>query len=130
MATGFKTGGRNFQKGNKFGKGYPKLTPEQLLAKRTIESYCGKLMLAKYCIMSYDDLKKKMLDPKVPSIELMIMRIIERCISKAELHVLIWIYEKLGWQNKEGVEQDQKIFNLSYGLTNKKGILSEETERE
>jgi len=114
MANGYKSGGKNFPKGNKFGKGFPKLTEEQLTIKKKVESYCGKLILATYCIMNYDELKRKMLDPKIPAIELMIMRIIERCISKAELPILIWIYTHLGWdthlnENDKGDIQQAKL---------------------
>ena len=118
MATGYKSGGKNFPKGNKFGKGFPKLTEEQMEIKRKIDSYNGKLILAKYCIMSFDELKKKLTQPKIPTIDLMIMRMIERCISKAELPILIWIYSRLGWdgdlsdQDKGDIQKARLIIKL------------------
>lgn len=127
MAVGKKTGGRNFEKGNQHGKGRPKYTAEQLEIKNKLEKIDGKLIIAKYCITSQDELEEKLLDKSLPCIDRMIMSVINRCINRAELHILIWIYEKLGWQEKEDYGQDQKIFNLAYGINrNKKEFESEE----
>lgn len=118
MANGYKTGGKNFPHGNKYGKGFPKFSPEQLEVKRKIDSYHGKYILAKYCLMNFSDLKEKIQDDNVPNIDKMIMVMIERCIEKAELPILMWIYTRLGWdtqlleQEGEFVPQAKLIIKL------------------
>lgn len=118
MANGFKTGGRNFPKGHKFSPGAPKLTDEQIAIRHQLSKLNGKLILAKYCIMSYSELKELLEDESIPSIDLMIMKLINRCIVNAELPILVWIYAHLGWDNeleesdKEGIPQAKLIIKL------------------
>jgi hypothetical protein len=118
MAHGFKTGGRNFPKGHKFSKGQPKLTDEQKQIKAKLEKLSGKIILAKYCIMSYRELLEKMEDDSISTIDLMIMKMIDRCIQKADLPILIWIYSHLGWDSelnemdKDDIQQARLIIKL------------------
>lgn len=100
MAYGFKSGGKNFPKGHKFSRGQPKLSDEQKDIKARLEKMSGKITLAKYCIMSYRELLEKMEDDSIPTIDLMIMRMIDRCIQRADLPILIWIYTHLGWDSE------------------------------
>lgn len=108
MANGFKTGGKNFPKGNKYGTGFGKLSDEQKNILKQIRSLNGKVLISKYCLMNYKELKAKVLDPNTPCIDLMLMRMIDRCISKAELPILIWIYERLGWSKEEIQDGEEK----------------------
>ena len=112
MAYGRKTGGRNFEKGHKLSKGQPKLSEEQIEIRRTLEQLNGKLLLAKYCIKSHAELKEFIKDPDATCLELMIAKMIERAISKAEVQYLNWIYERLGWDfDEENYRRRSKVEN-------------------
>ena len=101
MAVGVKTGGKNFKKGHKLATGRPKMSEEQRELRRTLEKLNGKLLLAKHCIRNIAELKAFIKRTDVSCIELMLARMVERAISKAEVQYLNWIYERLGWDFDE-----------------------------
>lgn len=110
-----------FKIGNKFGKGRTPLTEEQKKLKRKLSQLNGRLILAKYCIMAHPELKKCIRDPNIPIIDLMILRLLERAIAKAELPILIWVYGQLGWNNEESnTDQDDKKPTLIIRLDKEK----------
>ena len=112
MAYGRKTGGRNFEKGHKLAKGTPKLSDEQRLLRKALNELHGKLLIVKYCIKSHAELKQFIKNPNATCLELMIARMIERAISKAEVQYLNWIYERLGWDfDEENYRRKSQIEN-------------------
>jgi hypothetical protein len=118
MAYGRKTGGANFPKGHKFSPGGKKLDPQYLEIRKKINSIDGTALLGKYCIMSYEDLLAKIDDHSIPVIDLMLIKMINRCILQAELPILIWIYARLGWDanlnedDRSDIQQARLIIKL------------------
>jgi hypothetical protein len=77
------------------------MSEEQRELRRTLEKLNGKLLLAKHCIRNIAELKAFIKRTDVSCIELMLARMVERAISKAEIQYLNWIYERLGWDFDE-----------------------------
>lgn len=116
MPKGQKFGGSDFKKGRPKTGGNKKLTEEQLEIKRTLERMNGKLLLAKHCIKDYSELKQFVKRKDVPVIELVIARVVERAIAKAEINYLNWIYERLGWDYDEENRDNTRTITLNYKI--------------
>lgn len=100
IAAGRKTGGKDFVKGHAKVGGRKKLSEEQLEIKRMLESQPGTLLLAKYAMMEYPDLKEfiksaKAGEKSVQTIELLIACILEHGIEKCDLMKLSWFVDRL-----------------------------------
>jgi len=81
MATGKKTGGKDFAKGN---PGRPKgsvTLPKEIkeLNRRKVE-----VLISKYMAMNLSSLQAKFKDKKTSSIDLMIIKIITECIKRGD----------------------------------------------
>ncbi len=81
MATGTKTGGRNFAKGN---PGRPKgstVIPKEVkkMNRKKVE-----VLISKYLKMARHELVKIAKNPKTPTIDLMIIKIITTAITKGD----------------------------------------------
>jgi hypothetical protein len=66
--------------------------------------------------MDYSELKAKIARSKESALDMLIMRILERGISKAEINNLAWIYDKLFDYNDLTNSQKDKIITLNYNL--------------
>jgi hypothetical protein len=75
-------------------------------------------LLAKHCDKTYEELrtaiKKK---AKVPCLELLIMRIMESAIAKADIKKLDWIFYQLWGKPKDlSTEQKDRVIHLKYSI--------------
>ena len=94
MAKGKKTGGRDFPKGHKFGKGRPKI-PEEVKKARELNKAQASLILNKYFWQSEAELKKVMNDPKVSIGEKGIVAILMKAKKDGDQHKMEWLFQRL-----------------------------------
>lgn len=95
MAKGFKTGGKNFQKGvvtNPAGR--PPLSPEIKEARRLTQTRFIELT-NQYINMSKEELKAAEQNPKTTILELMVLKVMQHAIAKGDQLRLNFILERL-----------------------------------
>lgn len=111
--------GRPFQKGNKYGNGRPALTKEERALKKMTREDALKL-ISKHCHKNYEELKHEIKNKnKIPCLELLVMRIMESAIAKADLKKLDWLFYQLWGKPKElNEEQKDRVIHLKYSLDN------------
>ena len=101
MATGRKTGGKNFAKGN---PGRPKGTvvlPKKVKEMNRIEV---EKLITKYMKMSRTGLAKVAKDLKTPTIDLMIIKIITTAINKGDYTRFSFLLDRTIGKVKESVD--------------------------
>lgn len=103
MARGKKTGGRNFEPGNTFGKGTP---PIPLEIRESKEFTRAKLIesMTKYTVMPLMDLTVLAKDQSLPAVDHIIIRIIINAIQKGDHTRLDFILDRLHGKVKQVVE--------------------------
>lgn len=107
MATGKKTGGRNFQSGNSFGKGRPKL-PEDLLAVRLLNSSEIKRIISKYLDMTPETLGELSQNAnQTKAIDLIIIRFISDAL-KGDHYKAEWLMQRSIGKVTEQTEEKQE----------------------
>lgn len=101
MATGKKTGGRDFKKGN---PGRPKgsvVVPKEIreMNRREVEQ-----LISKYFKMSREKLAKVAANKKTPTIDLMIIKIITTAINKGDQTRLNFLLDRTIGKVKDSVD--------------------------
>ena len=92
MATGTKTGGKNFAMGNPGRPHGTKIIPKRIkdINRREIETIFNK-----YLHMNADDLKKTLLDKTTHSIDLIAIKIITEAIKKGDYTRFNFILDRM-----------------------------------
>jgi len=95
MAKGIKTGGRNFKKGHKFGKGAPRLSAEvKAIRKISISEVVD--IFNKYLLCDINDLIKIIKDKKNISVfEYALCRALQKAIAKGDFNIILEIFNRL-----------------------------------
>lgn len=109
--------GRPFQKGNNYGNGRPRMTKEERALKKMTREDALKL-IAKHCHKTYEDLRNEIKNKnQIPCLELLVMRVMESAIAKADLKKLDWLFYQL-WGKPKDIDTDQKdrVIHLKYSL--------------
>lgn len=108
MAYGRKTGGRDFSKGNTFGRGSKKLTDEQKELAKMLKAQDGKLLIAKYAFEEDGE--------GSPTLDRLIKRVLEVGLNKGDVNVLEWVFNRLGWKV---VSENDSVININYSVVSK-----------
>lgn len=103
MAKGIKTGGRNFEKGHKFGKGAPRI-PVEVIEARKINKVESERILNKFLHLSLDELAAFANDKSNTVHEMLVARILYEGIKRGDHVKLEWVYSRLVGKVKEEVE--------------------------
>lgn len=89
-------------------------------------------LISKHCGKTYRELKSEIKQKdKKPCLELLVMRVMESAIAKADLKKLDWIFTQLWGKPKDTQEgQSEKVIHLKYSLNSgdKNGKTNEKTE--
>lgn len=115
MARGRKTGGRNFQEGH--GIGRPKLSNE-VKAIRKLSTSTFIEVTNELVFMTYKELKKRMKEPNVPVLELLVGKSIEKAISTGNINTIQSILDRLVDKNliiEQPLESCMPIVNFICG---------------
>lgn len=83
MARGKKTGGKNFEPGNKVGKGRPPI-PEDIKQARKLNQNEFERVANKFLYLTRDELKAALAQPTTTTIELMLGSIIAQAVQKGD----------------------------------------------
>ena len=77
-------------------------------------------LISKHCSKSYSELKKEIkLKDKTPCLELLVMRVMESAIAKADLKKLDWIFYQMFGKPKEINNEDrERTIHLKYSISN------------
>lgn len=95
MALGKKTGGRNFEPGVVTNpNGRPKL-PEDIKEARKLNKEEIERLLNSYLGLTQEELKSKLQDPKTPTLELLMARIVVEAIKKGDERRLDFLLNRL-----------------------------------
>lgn len=92
--------GRPFEKGNKFGKGRPKLTDEDKeLRKLSREKF--KTIVLNYLDLTSREIDQKVKDKEMPALDAMIVSIMSKSIKTGDEKRLNWFLEQCFGKIKE-----------------------------
>lgn len=94
MATGTKTGGRDFLPGNKFGKGQVPLSKE-VKAIRKVHKETLLILLDKYITLNRDQLDEILDDRKAPALDIIVISAIQAAIEKQDSRSRDFLIERL-----------------------------------
>lgn len=130
MANGRKTGGRNFQPGNKLGKGRPALT-DDLKEIKNLDKDIFKKTISKFMDMDVENLKEfldKVKTQKVKVFDAYIASMIAKGMQNQDVSIMEWLATRSVGKVKD--EVDHNITNnvhmdiLNY-IKNQQGKLKE-----
>lgn len=109
MAKGFKTGGRNFVKGQVSNpKGRPR-TPDDLKMARQMYAHDIEAAIYKYGDMTIEQLKAAVSNPSTPSKDLAIIKIMTEAISKGDHQRLDFILNRTIGKVKDTVDHNVQM---------------------
>lgn len=100
MAKGRKTGGRDFQKGQKGGPGRPPV-PDDIKAARALNTVEFERIANQYLYLSPYEIRLKLSDPSTTAIENAVGRIILQAITKGDQTRLQFFLDRLLGKVKE-----------------------------
>lgn len=104
MAKGFKSGGKNFEKGIVTNpRGRPPL-PEEYKKIQKLNADQVKAMIAKFAVMTLDEMRQYLDSGKAPVFEVMIGTIINKCIEEGDHARLNFLLDRTIGKVKENVE--------------------------
>ena len=84
-------------------------------------------LIAKHCDKSYEELKKEIKNTgRKPCLELLIMRVMESAIAKADIKKLDWIFYQLFGKPNLSQQEKERTIHLKYSL----GDRGENAEKE
>ena len=95
--------GRPFEKGNKFGKGRPKV-PHHIKELKRFNAHNYVELINQYANMGRDELKEHFDTPGKPAIELIIIKMFVESINKGDTAKANFLIERLAGKVKEQVE--------------------------
>lgn len=107
MARGKKTGGRNFEPGNKAGKGRP-TTPKDVKELRLLNQYDIERVINKYLNTSTPELAALIKKQELPSLDLMVCTIIYKAAAKGDHVRAEWVMSRLVGPMKQRLEHTGK----------------------
>lgn len=75
-------------------------------------------LIAKHCGKSYSELKKAIKNKNdIPCLELLVMRVMESAIAKADLKKLDWVFYQLWGKPKDlSTEDKERVIHLKYSI--------------
>lgn len=103
MAKGGKTGGRDFQPGNKLGKGRPPI-PEDVREIRKISADTVKRLISRYVDMTAAELKVAAESDETPMLEKMIASVIAKALDAGDYTRIDFLLNRLIGKVTEKVE--------------------------
>jgi len=108
MANGRKTGGKNFQPGNKLGKGRPKLSDEYRDIK-TLDKDIFKKTISKYLDMDVENLKEfleQVKTQKVKVFDAYIAAMIAKGMQTQDISIMEWLATRSVGKVKDEVDHN------------------------
>lgn len=76
-------------------------------------------LIAKHCHKNYEELRSEIKNKnKVACLELLIMRVMESAIAKADIKKLDWIFYQLFGKPKDTDNENNRTIYLKYSLDN------------
>ena len=101
---GGKTGGKNFAKGNQYGKATSVyLTPEERkVVKLTKTAFKKSLM--KYLSSTKSEVEEFMADETIPMLDVLILRVLQKAINEGDERRLQWFCDQLFGKPKKLVD--------------------------
>jgi hypothetical protein len=103
MATGKKTGGRDFKKGQPGGPGRPPIPQEvKALAKVSYAQFLA--MVGNLGASNIEQVKERQADPATTMLELCVLKILENALTEGDPKYLTFITDRLYGRVKEQVE--------------------------
>ena len=103
MENGFKTGGRNFEPGNTFGKGAPKI-PEDIKEMRKLNTIELERILNKYIDMTSAELLAAQKNKETKALDRMIISTIIKATNNGDHKRIDFLLNRLVGKVKEKVE--------------------------
>lgn len=96
MATGKKTGGKDFVKGQGKipGAGRPELTDEQREIKKQLKKYSGKLMLAKYLLMPHQEFEN-INEDELPVVEYFSVKLLSKAMRNCDFQIYQYFFGRV-----------------------------------
>lgn len=89
-----------FKKGNKYGKGRPKVTEEERRVNKLTRTQF-KNAVSKYLKMTKKEMEEEMKNPEVVSLDMAILAVLSKAIDKGDEKRLNWMLEQLFGKLKE-----------------------------
>jgi len=108
MANGRKTGGRNFQPGNKLGKGRPALT-DDLKEIKNLDKDIFKKTISKFMDMDVENLKEfldKVKTQKVKVFDAYIASMIAKGMQNQDVSIMEWLATRSVGKVKDEVDHN------------------------
>jgi hypothetical protein len=103
MSENKKTFGKPFKKGQAGGPGRTALTIEQKKLNHLIKSQNGKYFLAKLWFSKFSEVKEIITNKNTRTGELMLARLFEKGVSKADYKIVSFIFDRLGWYEEDNI---------------------------
>lgn len=112
MARGFKTGGRDWQKGKSGGPGAPKM-PEEVRQARKLNKVEAERILNKFLNYKLSDLAEFANNANNNVHEMLVARILFEAVKKGDHFKLEWIYSRLFGAVPKTVDVTQNVTTTS-----------------
>lgn len=116
MAKGFKTGGRNIKKGQVLNPNGRPRVPEYVKSARKLTQVKFAEVLYKYINATFEDLKEVIENPKTPSLDLIVVKVLTEAIKHGDEKRLNFILERMIGKVKEVREHHHRGISTAVNL--------------
>lgn len=115
MATGRKTGGRNFAPGQ---SGNPKGAPKKGIkqARQMTATMFSEIVL-RYMDFTLEDINKAFIDPKTPALDLIVLKILHESIKKGDNIRMNFLLERTIGKVKDVIDHQSSDKSMSPAVT-------------
>lgn len=112
MAKGFKTGGKDFPKGNSMSPGRPPIV-EEMRQFQQLNQVTLKKILSELIAYTPDQLRAKIADPTATVFELAIASVIKQAVQKGDNTRINFLLDRIVGRTKEVIEIQNKYSEMS-----------------